>query len=80
MTIIFVFSKNKLASKFMELIQEISEDKKLTVFLEKRYKEYERDTSCSEAVQYYKDEIEVYTYKYIKEHNSVICCLHLISA
>jgi len=43
----------------MELIQEISEDKKLTVFLEKRYKEYEWDTSSSEVVQYYKDEIEV---------------------
>lgn len=50
--------KNKLASKFMELIQEISEDKKLKVFLEKRYKEYERDASCSEAIQYYKVEIE----------------------
>ncbi|XP_001949102.3 gamma-tubulin complex component 2 [Acyrthosiphon pisum] len=50
--------QNKMASKFMELIQEISEDKKLTVFLEKRYKEYERDISCSEVVQYYKDEIE----------------------
>lgn len=58
----FVSSKNKLASKFMELIQEISEDKKLTVFLEKRYKEYERDLSCSEVVQYYKDEIEVCIY------------------
>jgi len=45
----------------MELIQEISEDKKLTVFLEKRYKEYERDMS-SEAVQYYKEEIEVCTH------------------
>lgn len=43
----------------MELIQEISEDKKLTAFLEKRYKEYERDTSRSEATQHYKDEIEV---------------------
>jgi len=51
-----------MASKFMELIQEISEDKKLTVFLEKRYKEYEKDISCSEVVQYYKDEIEVCTY------------------
>ncbi|XP_050059565.1 gamma-tubulin complex component 2-like [Aphis gossypii] len=50
--------KNKLANKFMELIQEIREDKKLTVFMEKRYKEYEKDTSCSEVVQYYKDEIE----------------------
>jgi len=44
----------------MELIQEVSEDKKLTVFLEKRFKEYERDISCSVAAQHYKDEIEVY--------------------
>jgi len=44
----------------MELIQEVSEDKKLTVFLEKRFKEYERDISCSEVAQHYKDEIEVY--------------------
>jgi len=46
----------------MELIQEIREDKKLTVFMEKRYKEYEKDTSCSEVIQYYKDEIEVHSY------------------
>lgn len=43
----------------MELIQELSEDKKLTAFMEKRYKEYERDVSCSESVQHYKDDIEV---------------------
>lgn len=43
----------------MELIQEISEDKKLTVFLEKRFKEYERDINYSEIAQHYKDENEV---------------------
>lgn len=43
----------------MELIQEVSEDKKLTVFLEKRFKEYERDMNHSEIVQHYKDENEV---------------------
>lgn len=43
----------------MDLIQEIKEDKKLTAFLEKRCKEYERSIS-SEVVQHYKDEIEVY--------------------
>lgn len=41
----------------MELIQEVSEDKKLTAFLEKRCKEYEREFS-SEIV-HHKDEIEV---------------------
>jgi len=46
----------------MELVQEIREDKKLKAFMEKRYKEYEKDTSCSEVAQYYKDEIEVYYY------------------
>jgi len=44
----------------MELIQEVNEDKKLTVFLEKRFKEYERDISCSEITQHNKDENEVY--------------------
>lgn len=46
----------------MELIREIYEDKKLTAFLKKRTKEYEHKTiglSGLEAVQHYKDEIEV---------------------
>jgi len=43
----------------MDLIHEINEDKKLTAFLEKRCKEYERDLSCSEVIQHYKEEIEV---------------------
>lgn len=43
----------------MQLIQEVKEDKKLTVFLEKRFKEYERDLTCLDSVQYLKDEIEV---------------------
>lgn len=58
----FFFRNHKLANKFMELVQEIREDKKLKAFMEKRYKEYEKDTSCSEVAQYYKDEIEVYYY------------------
>lgn len=58
----FIFSKNKLMYKYMELIREIYEDKKLTAFLKKRTKEYEHKTSglsSLEAVQHYKDEIEV---------------------
>lgn len=55
----------------MELIQEVSEDKKLTVFMEKRFKEYERDLSSSESLQRYKDEIEVCTYK--------LLCYHTVS-
>lgn len=55
----FYFSDNKLKHKFLELIQEVSEDKKLTVFLEKRFKEYERDINYSEISQNYKDENEV---------------------
>lgn len=43
----------------MDLIQEISEDKKLTAFLEKRCKEYERDINYSEIVYHNKVEIEV---------------------
>lgn len=43
----------------MELIQEVSEDKKLTSFLEKRSKEYEREINCSDPLQHYKEEIEV---------------------
>lgn len=46
----------------MELIQEVSEDKKLTSFLEKRFKEYEREISCSDALQHYKEEIEVFIF------------------
>ncbi|XP_050523882.1 gamma-tubulin complex component 2-like [Daktulosphaira vitifoliae] len=49
----------KLANKFMHLIQEISEDKKLTAFLEKRYREYERDLPNSENIQSLKDQIEI---------------------
>lgn len=48
--------------KYVELIREIYEDKKLTAFLKKRTKEYEHKTSGLsglEAVQLYKDEIEV---------------------
>lgn len=43
----------------MDLIQEVSEDKKLTAFLEKRCKEYERDINCSEILYHNKIEIEV---------------------
>ncbi|XP_050430669.1 gamma-tubulin complex component 2-like [Adelges cooleyi] len=50
--------KVKLVDKYMHLIQEVSEDKKLTAFLEKRYREYERDLSCSDHV-HYKDKIEI---------------------
>lgn len=49
----------------MELVREIYEDKKLTAFLKKRNKEYEHKISglsSLEAVQHYKDEIEVPTF------------------
>lgn len=46
----------------MELIQEVSEDKKLTTFLEKRTKEYEKEMSCSESAQHYKNEVEVFLF------------------
>jgi hypothetical protein len=46
----------------MELIQEVREDKKLTTFLEKRTKEYEREISCSEFTQHYKNEVEVFSF------------------
>ncbi|VVC35810.1 Hypothetical protein CINCED_3A025111 [Cinara cedri] len=52
------FGTNESVDKFMELIREVSEDKKLTSFLEKRFKEYEKEISCSEALQHYKEEIE----------------------
>lgn len=51
-----------MLNKCIELFLVIKEDKKLTAFLEKRFKEYERDLTCSESVQCLKDEIEVSTY------------------
>lgn len=57
----------------MELIQELSEDKKLTAFMEKRYKEYERDVSCSETVQIpYKDEIEVSAFIFENQPSMIV--------
>lgn len=56
-------SNKELVNKFMELIQEIKEDKKLTAFLEKRFREYERGITCSESTQYYKEAIEVSIFK-----------------
>lgn len=64
----------------MELIQEVSEDKKLTTFLEKRTKEYEREISCSEIAQHYKNEIEVFLFIILSilQFKPFYCTIYLI--